>query len=308
MDVDGPPRFADRPPANFRRSSPQPYNRDKTWGETYSSDPARRDAPPPPHSYTREWREDERAPPPNSSYDEWAGARRDWERRPLADREREYERDRFADRDWETREERERRISGAFPPPASSLPPPSDIPPARPFDSRPLSARLSDGYPLEDRDRDRPFERARYPPAPLDASPVPYNRVRPRSPTPPRRLEDSRPPLKRTRDDAYGPGYYSPPGALDPPPPRDYPPPSRLRSPPPPGPQGYYDGARDYPPRGASPAGSLRDRDRDYMDRDGYPPYDRRDPPAGRMPPPRSPPPYTRPAYGRDDRRFQPRP
>lgn len=251
-------------------------------------------------------------------YEDWERDRREWERGrpPPLDRERDYERDRdprFVERDapgWETREERERRVSGAFPPPPSSLPPGDLPPPPRPFDTRPLSARLSDGYPPDERERDRAYDRGRY----MDASPpVGYSRVRPRSPSPPRRaggpIDDSRPPLKRPRDDAYGPaGYYSPPpDPLDGG--RDYPPPSsRMRSSPPGPPSGYYDDARDYSRRGVSPAGSIRERERDYVERDGYPPYDRREPPPlGRMPPPRSPPPYGRAVYGRDDRRY-PRP
>ncbi|PSS05432.1 hypothetical protein PHLCEN_2v3856 [Hermanssonia centrifuga] len=295
MEIDTPnnssARFHDRP-QSYRRPSPPKYVRqDRPWapgGDTYSSDPTRRPASELPSTpgYARDWHENERG------YDDWE---RRWERERLPDRDREgafIERDPAPAPGWETREERDRRVSGGFVPPAA--------PPTRPFDSRPLSARLSDAYPPSD-DRDRPFERARYPP--IDASPsVGFSRVRQRSPSPLRRpgpgLEDLRPPLKRPRDDAYGPDYYSPPGIDSS---RDYPT-SRLRTPPPVG--GYYDDTRpDY----VSPVGSARerDRDRDFMDRESYGgyPIDRRDPPVGRAPP-RSPPPYARGGYGRDERRY----
>ncbi|GJE90044.1 hypothetical protein PsYK624_061660 [Phanerochaete sordida] len=305
MEVD-PPRFSDRAqPAGYRRSPP-PFNPDRPWSETYAGDVVRRDLPPPPPppGYRREWREDDRLTP-NVPFDEWDRERRDWDRPPTMDRDRDHDRDRFLSREppppsWETREERDRRVSGGFPPAPLSIA--GDAPPSRPFDSRPLSARLSEPYAADDRDR---FERARYPP--LDASPGSYSRVRGRSPTPPRRpgapIDDLRPPMKRARDDAYGPsGYYPPPpGALDAG--REYSPPPRRT----PQPGGYYDDARDYPPRGPSPAPSVRDRDRDFLERDSYPPYDRREPPPlGRMAPPRSPPPYARGPYGRDDRRYPP--
>jgi hypothetical protein len=315
VDIDS-PRFSDRPSASYRRSPP-PYGRDRHWGD-YPMEPDRRqpsDGPPLPGAYGRDWRDEDRVGP-GPSYDEWDHSRRDWERGPPPlDRDRDYERDReprYGDREplpplgWETREERDRRVSGTLPPSSSSLPP-VDVPP-RPFESRPLSARLSDAYPPDDRDRDRSYDRPRYPP--IDSSPPGgYSRIRPRSPSPARRpgvpADDVRPPLKRPRDNGYGPpGYYSPPSSsLDNG--RDYPP-SRMRTPPLGPPGGYYDDVRDYPPRGISPAGSMRDRDRDFGD--GYPPYDRRDPPSlNRIPPPRSPPPYPRPVYGRDDRRY-PRP
>lgn len=308
LDVDR--RFGDRPSAGYRRPSPLPFNRDRTWTDNFANDASRRhptDAPPP-HTYTREWREEDR-PVPGAGFEDWERGR-DWERSrpPPPDRDRDYERDpRFVDSSWETREERERRVGSTFPPPPA--PNVADAPPPRPFETRPLSARLSDGYPpAEDRERDRTYDRSRYPP--MDTNPAGYSRVRMRSPSPsPIRRpgaadELNRPPLKRARDDAYGPpGYYStpPPGSIDPP--RDYPP-SRLRSPPPAPPGPYYDDAREYPPRGVSPAGSVRERERDFPERDGYPPYDRRDPPSGRMPPPRASPSYNRPPYARDDRRY----
>ena len=305
MDVDPPPRFSDtRPP--YRRPSPPPAasyparsgERDRTWvpaGEAPSyrdSEPTSR-LPAEPLSYPpREWRDSDRRPYTEDLAD------RSW------DRPREYERDsRLPDREapppaWETREERERR--GTYPPPPADLPPP-----ARSYEQRPLSSRLTDPDPY-----DRTYPRddrapGRYPPVDPPSS---YSRIRPRSPSPgPLRRstanDDLRPPLKRPRDSSYptpgGGGYYPPPDRDEPrgPPPSDYPP--RLRTPPPARGGGYYDDPR----YNTSPG-----RDRDYVDsrdRDPGYVYDRREPP-GRMPPPRSPPPpYGRlPAYGRDDRRY----
>ncbi|EKM54846.1 uncharacterized protein PHACADRAFT_185689 [Phanerochaete carnosa HHB-10118-sp] len=98
-----------------------------------------------------------------------------------------------------------------------------------------------------------------------------------RSPSLPRctnsAVDDLRPPVKRAKDDAFDASGYcsSAPGAADVG--RNYPPPPRLRTPPPGPPGAYYDGARDYPPWGVSPAPSARDRDREYMDgRGGYAP------------------------------------
>ncbi|KAI0665856.1 hypothetical protein C8Q78DRAFT_478723 [Trametes maxima] len=267
---------------SYNRPSPPPVDaypaRDRAWvpaGEAYREpEPARRVAAD--HAYARDWRDGER--PYGEEWNE-----RSW------DRGREYDRDaRFVERDavppaWETREERERRA--AYPPP--------EVPPAptRVYE-RTLGSRLSDPYP-----DDRAYlDRGRY------AEPAPtYSRVRPRSPSPLRRApgsDDLRPPVKRAREDPYAPApYYA-----DEPPrggPVDYQP--RMRSPPPPPPPSgaYYDDPR-YPL-------SPRPREREYLDsRDpGYPPYDRRADPAGRLPPPRSPPPYSRvPVYGRDDRRY----
>ena len=304
MDVDLPPRFSDSRPAFRRPPSPpaDPYppragDRDRSWvpaGEAppyRDTEPGRRPAVDS-HGYpAREWRETDRLPYGDDLHD------RSW------DRSREYDRDaRFTEHDaapraWEMREERERR--GTYPPPAD-LPPP-----ARPYEQRPLSSRLTDPYPDEraypPRDDRAP---ARYEP------PSSYSRVRPRSPSPgPLRRsaasDDLRPPLKRARDDSFpapgpGPAYY-PPADRDEP---GYAAPARLRTPPPPPPPptggAYYEGAR----YNASPG-----REREYVDarererEPGY--YERRDPPGtGRMPLPRSPPPpYGRP-YGRDDRRY----
>ncbi|KAI0328341.1 hypothetical protein GY45DRAFT_1326480 [Cubamyces sp. BRFM 1775] len=277
---------------SYRRPSPPPADpytsrdreRERLWvpaGETHREPEAgRRMAAEPPHSYTRDWREEERA-----YGDDWH--ERSW------DRPHEYDRDaRFVERDaappgWETREERERR--GAYP---TDVPPP---PASRAYE-RPLSSRLTDPYP-----EDRAYlDRGRYPPVEPPPPPASYSRVRPRSPSPLGRrgaADDMRPPpMKRAREDPY---YYpdDPPRGA----PVDYPP--RLRSPPPPPPPAvaYYDDPR-YPP---SPPGA---RDRDYLDRDvpGYAPYDRRADSVARMPPPppRSPPPYARAPYGRDDRRY----
>lgn len=345
------------PPPNaassYRRPPTPPYTRPErsAWVQppvdSYPSDGPRVHAPDS-RTYEREWRDDERGV---SSYtnEDWE---RRWDRERDRDRERERERERervpppptssrdynrdarFVEREpipppaWETREERERRVSyGTTDPP----PPP---PTSRPYESRPaLSARLTDGYPDErSRERDRSRERTlvgrdnrdfdpvRYPPpgsVPSHPPPPPTfpSRVRPRSPSPPASSrrgpppppgEDLRgpPPLKRTREDSYPSAYY--------PSEPDYAhPSSRLRTPPPASTGGgYYDDSRGgYI---VSPGHGLRDgRDRDYGDsRDGYGSYDRRPAdPASRMPPPRSPPyPRAPPTYGRDDRRYLPPP
>lgn len=316
MDVDPPPsRYdgAERPPPSvYRRSPPATYT-DRNWPpsgpDSYPAD-ARR--PPPPSAdshapYSREWREDERGYPPGD-YD-----RRAWDRD--RERDRDYEREtRIPERDplpppssgptstWE----RDRR---AYPPP----PVDTAAPPARPFDQRPLSARLTDGYPpADDRDRDidrdrppysRDYDRARYPPGGVEP-PAAYNRVRPRSPSP--AGSTRAPPVKRIREEGY-PGYYSPThsNAMDVTP--DYPPHPRTRTSPPPA--SYYDDPRGPGYNvGPTSSGVPPPRDREYPDaRDVYT-YDRRGVDT-RGPPPsrRTPPPYARP-YERDDRRYPPRP
>ena len=301
MDVDPPaPRFG----ASYRRPSPpppssdgpEPYSRPRAWppsSDPYPEDTARR-PPPDARPYGREWRDGDRSYP-----DDWdPRTGRDWER-PAP---REYERDRFDASHapgWETREERERRVSSTYPPPADATPAP------RPFETRPLSSRLSDAYPPEDRSYSREIERPRYPPPEPDP---PFSRVRPRSPSPLRRpgaVDDLRPPAKRTRDESYGSGYYAP-SAADPPPragpPADYPP--RARSPPAVGGTAYYDDPRAPPYRSGPPPPLPRDRDyadpRDRApDAGGYSSFDRREPPPRIH---RSPAPYNR--FGRDERRY----
>lgn len=303
MDVDPPaPRFG----ASYRRPSPpppaadnslDPYPRPRAWppsNDPYPEDPAHRPAPDV-RPYDREWRDGERNYP-----DDWdSRAGRDWERPPP----REYERDRFdapPAPGWETREERERRVSSTYPPPADAAPAP------RSFETRPLGSRLSDGYhPPEDRSYPRDLERPRYPAPEPDP---PFSRVRPRSPSPLRRpgaVDDLRPPVKRARDDSYGAAYY-PPSATEPPlragPPADYPP--RARSPPAVGSSTYFDDQRAPPYRSGPPPPLARDREyADPRDRapdvGGYASFERREPPPRIH---RSPPPYNR--FGRDERRY----
>ncbi|KAH8107626.1 hypothetical protein BXZ70DRAFT_356 [Cristinia sonorae] len=342
MDVDGPPYPpGERPPVPFRRPSPgPPHPRDRAWApnDAYPADGRRH----PPDSiggppYSRDWRDDERG-----AYS------RDWNRGPW-DRERDRSRDgpRYPDREpgappvgshpppvWETRDERERRVSyGSGGPPDTPLPSASST---RSFETRPLSARLTDGYPppVEDRDRDRdsraPYSRdysdRRYAPPPPIETDAPYNRIRPRSPSPvgSRRPgpDDMRPPPpKRARDEEYvggsasgnAPGRYYPP----PPPPSSSsaagPPASGLdsaRAPPPD--YGHHHLAarmRSPPAPGAGPGGGGgggyydaydSGRERDRVDDGPYGGYDRD---RARMPlPPRSPPLYGRPGGYRDDR------
>ncbi|KIJ18487.1 hypothetical protein PAXINDRAFT_97280 [Paxillus involutus ATCC 200175] len=302
------------------------------------------------------------APPPPPAW-------RPYERSALAERDRDrYERDR--DRDTRERErERERDRDLGPPPPARGswddrdrrggppgFPP---SPPASRMDNagvgpaRSLSARLTDSYSLapvpsagagagDDRAYAPPardFDRPRYPA--LDDHPLPFSRVRGRSPSPPPRRggpgagglsDDMRPPLKRSRDDGAPPygsggptgpgnggGAYSPPrrgGPIG----SDYPstsaPPrsAGTRASPPPS-SGASSVFYDRGGPGPAPGGDRdRDRDRDYVggargeygaayDRDG-----RRSPPlAGRM----GPTGYARGMYGRDvrdERRYMPPP
>ncbi|OSC96755.1 hypothetical protein PYCCODRAFT_1472372 [Trametes coccinea BRFM310] len=292
MDVDSVHTHVVETRLTYRRPSPPPGDpyppRDRAWvpaGEPYrEAEPVRR-PPPEPHSFSRDWRDGERP-----YGDEWG--ERSWER------PREYDRERFVERDaappaWETREERERRAGYA----AEAAPP---VP--RTYE-RPLSARLTDAYPPEDRAY---LDRGRYPP-PVEP-PAPYSRVRPRSPSPLRRSgasDDMRPPpLKRAREEHYGAAVYYPDEPL--PPPTEYPPRLRTPAPPPPPPPGgaYYDDPRYPPSPGRLERDFLEMREREYA-----PPYDRRELPPPRMPPPpppaRSPPPlYGRAPYGRDDRRY----
>ena len=313
MDVDPSSRYSgDRPPpAVYRRSSPAPFP-ERNWPpssgpETYPADARRPATDNYPHS---EWREGDTRYPADD-YD-----RRAWDRD--RERDRDYERDaRVSERD-------------TLPPPISSGPtstwdrdrdrrpyPPSSVdsaaPPARPYDQRPLSARLTDGYPTADErhpDRDRDVDRdnrsayprdydRRYPPASVDP-PATYNRVRPRSPSPAGSARA--PPVKRLRDESY-PAYYSPTPSNTMDVTSDYPPHGRTRTP---QPSSYYN---DRPGYGASSAAAAPPRDRDYPDaRETYPGYERRPVDSRPLPPNRrTPPEYSRP-YDRDDRRYGARP
>ncbi|KAI0930035.1 hypothetical protein AcW1_008814 [Taiwanofungus camphoratus] len=317
MDIDtSSNRFA--PPASYRRSYtpvPQsdaeiyPPRQARPWlppGEAYPKDHSRR-YPVDEHGYP-DWPGHE--PPYMHSWESGTGR---WER-PAT---RGYDRDgHFVERDvvpnngWETREERERRVSTSFPAPD----PPSGA--ARSFEQRPLSSRLTDGFSGDDRGYTRDLERGRYPP--IDSTPS-FSRVRPRSPSPIARgaggEDDLRPPIKRAREGTYAPGFYPPVPSVSElprtvPPGGNYPP--RIRTPPASGSATYYDDPRESvaAPYGSSAVASGLLRDRDYVDAreratdlSAYPPYDRHEP-ISRIPPPRSPPPYSRASYGRDDRRY----
>jgi hypothetical protein len=149
----------------------------------------------------REWNE-------SDNEDQWK-TRRTW---LTSDRER-YDRNAPAqDREWKTREERER-----------SRPPFRSSSPTRSLDDSqhrpPLSTRSTEGISGERGYPPRDVDRARFS-VPFDH---PYARVRQRSPSPiPRRPSnnvDSRPPIKRAREESGSyPAYYSPP--LPPPPSR----------------------------------------------------------------------------------------
>ncbi|KAI0697289.1 hypothetical protein BC835DRAFT_781296 [Cytidiella melzeri] len=273
MDVDA-PRYAERLRRGNRPPSPPPTNRGpRTWphtGEPYSLHPQEPSAAH--ETYGRDWHGDERA-----DYDEWQ--RRSWERERPVGQDHEFDRDpRYLGRDstalgWETREARERRLASGYGPDAPSV--------THPYENRAQVARLYESYPPDERDRS--YERARYP-EPTPASTV-TTRVRPRSPSPARRagMDDLQPPLKRSRDDAYGPSYYPPPPSRDTP--RDYP----L---PPPATPMYYDDARaDHLSAPAAPGGPHERRDRAFQERD-YSGYDHRDTVQ------------RTPAYVRDERRY----
>ncbi|CCM03197.1 uncharacterized protein FIBRA_05321 [Fibroporia radiculosa] len=298
MDVDTPAsRFASsyrRPSSPVVADTADPYiSRGRTWSpnETYPEESARR-GPVDPHSYDRNRRADypsdwESMPP------------RHWDR-PIRD----YERENYLDGDpaarangWETREERERRISSSFPLIESTSTT------SRAFEQRPLGTRLSEDFTRDDHQFGMDvLERTRYAPVDIGA----YSRVRARSPSPLRRqgaVTDLRPAIKRPREDTYTSSYYT---LVDQPRPlpEDLP---RLRSSPSAG-APYFDDPRAPPPYGGStaPAGNMV-RDRDYVDArerapETYPSYERRDP-VSRISQPRSPSQYNG-RYSREDRRY----
>ncbi|EIW83553.1 hypothetical protein CONPUDRAFT_136503 [Coniophora puteana RWD-64-598 SS2] len=349
MDVDPPSRYAESRGNAFRRPPSPPLSSASAGKGIYTRSPSRADtAPVPISAYDADL--DRRYPP---------GDQRDWQ----------YERR----RDWGADERPPYRSWDSRPPPPLERPPFDREPPARavpgagswdardarddrdrrplPYSTssdstRPLGSRpdtFPPPYPADDRAY-RDLDRARYPPADT-APPPPFSRVRGRSPSPIRRngpggapIDDMRPPLKRTRDDASyaGPG---PGGFYGRSPPRrdsvasDYP---RSVATPPPSSGGsgsFYDGRGGLPPpppfSGASASsaslGRDRDRDREYpplppplsRDRDGpgyaAAPYDRDRDIRGRSPPRVPLPPIGRGGYGRppdvrDDRRYMPPP
>ena len=211
---------------------------------------------------------------------------------------------------WETRDERKVTVA--------------DSSPIRPYDntpSRPAQPRPGNTYPDDRTYPPREFERERYAPP---ASESTIARVRPRSPSPIRRvgtIEDDRPPTKRAREEApYSTGYYTP-----------QPQPRRALSAS--GPADDYSSRPLPPPRPPSRATYYESRAAPVSPpaRAGAPPYERdyslRDRPAEvvsyvsgpstyerpRSPPPARAPPvgynaragYTRPDP-RDDRRYIP--
>lgn len=307
MDVDS-PRFNDARPLPARRPSPPPARAlSPPRGKSIYPPP-----PPPLHTEPASYADSDRR---------YTGDRRDYPE----DRQRTFsgpDDDYYsrADRSlppargngWETREEHGRKISVA------------DSPPVRSYDNappRPAPSRTGNTYPDDRAYPPRDFDRGRYPPPPAENT---VSRVRPRSPSPIRRVgpgDDDRPPIKRAREaePAYSTGYYAPQprrtlsasGAAD-----DYP--SRpLSTSRPPSRASYYD-SRPAPISSAARVEALP-YDRDYPPRDrpadvgSYPSgpstYDR-----PRSPPTRAPPGgysarggYTRPDP-RDDRRYMPPP
>ena len=240
MDLE-PGRYGDsRVP--YRRYDWAPALTSPPRNDIYGSEAERRRT-----DYNREWYN---ARPPG-----WEDARAYWEtktHRPSGgeDWEREYS-SRYGDHRGEPWDDRDRRYGET---------------PAEPharggFEPRPLSTRLADSYPQD--------ERSSYPPRP----PFEASRVRPRSPSPVRGDRDRdelRPPLKRSREEGYGAPtlYDAPPGlglSQD-----------RSRGSPPPVPPGFGEvgGSRYYDNHGV-------DGERGY--RDAYGSYDRgrRSPPSG---------------------------
>lgn len=302
MDVDPPPGGR----APYRRSPPpldRPPAQRASWTReppppVVTDDPVRRFAPEPRREYyedSRDWSyRDARDP-------DWESKSTGWERTSSAAAPpppaREYDRDRaFYGRESPppARPPYERDRRAYSPPPVASR-----AEPMRP----PLASRLPDAYP-EDRGgyAPRDFDRPPY----REPSPPPFSRVRPRSPSPVRRLagpvDDLRPPpYKRSRDEPYstGSGIYSPPRRDPLVSSSEYA--SRAATPPPTTSASYYDR-----PVGYASGGPPRDREyvreRTLTDPVRYNSYDRRAPP-----PPRSPPPYAGRPYPpdlRDDRRY----
>ncbi|KAG5641010.1 hypothetical protein DXG03_006384 [Asterophora parasitica] len=328
MDVDAPSRYSDTRTVPYNRPFSPPsaadLARDRDRARQFPPSPPPRqlplDAPP--------YDDDRRYPLPQSGRGDWyqpygADRRREWSAAdedyyksrqwdrgtaPLPPSSSASDRDRF-DREpprshgWDARDERDRRDFQRAPSPSRYDPSP-----------RPLSSRLTDSFggppppPSSDRGSYAP------PPPSRDAQ---YSRVRPRSPSPARRpggqpLEDNRPPVKRSREDAYAPDFYPPPSSAqtqsvrDPGPPRGgYPPLSRGNSPPPSsGASSYFDRSGPPPSSGGTATGDRPD----YAHRGDYPPatYERpRSPPGARG--------YGRGgAYvardARDDRRYPPPP
>lgn len=326
MDLDGPPRYTDnRPYRHFSPPSAADLSRDRARQQqpfppsppravppldtpTYDTGP-RRFQPP----GARDW---EFQPGFESRNREW-GAEEEpyWKDRPsyernLAERER-FDRERevippHRNHIWEARPDRDARE------PFSRGSPP-----------RPLSARLTDGYPGPVPVPALPEDRG-YPPlretdrgrAPSVVHVPPYGRVRPRSPSPPRRpgpppVDDSRPPLKRQREEYPATEYYPPGREPLRRAPGDYPP--RSGSPPPPSSgNGYYDRSGPPPPS-ASTGTSIPERE--YGRERGPPGHDYQhstpaayDRPRSPGPPPRINPGYSRGGYVPRERGYMPPP
>jgi hypothetical protein len=251
MDVDHSRRPAEpaippqRPPLDDRGRNPAPRSYERPPDVTY---------PPPVDRYDgrRDYYDDKAYKPEPERAKTWSSdARESWDRErqapgpaAVSDRERYYSREPSrVSNGWETKEEHDRRAVS----PTHSQ---------RSYDPayRPLTSRLTDGYPSDDRARTqyppRDVEGGRYPePAPS------YSRVRPRSPSPTRRdplIDDFRPPVKRLREDSYVDPYYEPSRRDVAGTPASYPPPRRGS----PRPAAYYDPApyaagsrdpREYP-------------------------------------------------------------
>ncbi|THH12782.1 hypothetical protein EW146_g7369 [Bondarzewia mesenterica] len=193
IDVDPANRYGAPRPPSYRRYDWAPPASPRS--DLYGGDSDRRRS-----EYNRDWYsrpstwEDERTYWENKDRRTGGGGGGDWDR----DSYREYG-SRYGDRRGEPWDDRDRRYG--VPPPESHG--------RNGFESRPLSARLADSYPSD--------ERTAYPPR----SAFEASRVHPRSPSPvradrDRERDELRPPIKRQREDGYGaPGgafYDAPPG------------------------------------------------------------------------------------------------
>ncbi|KAF5385851.1 hypothetical protein D9615_002682 [Tricholomella constricta] len=296
----------DAPPYDDDRRYPP--GREWSYQQSYSTDRRREWSAADEEYYkSRQW-DRNLGPPPSSS---------------VSDRDHRFDREPpppppppMRNHGWETRDERDRRDFQRPPSPSRSY----DGPP------RPLSSRLTDTFGSS-APGGAPSDRSYAPPPPpREAMPPMFSRVRQRSPSPARRPggpplpDDTRPPIKRPREEAYASEFYPPPplsaqsarGDLGPGPPRgrpqeSYPPLSRGNSPPPTSgaSSGYFERSGPPPPPSGGTGTSAGDRE--------YPP---REYPMSAYERPRSPGPgsargYVRgggayPGSGRDDRRYLP--
>ncbi|KLO16940.1 hypothetical protein SCHPADRAFT_926202 [Schizopora paradoxa] len=227
IDVDGPARYERPAPPPRERDRdrnipPVPLSDDRTrpsmeareWRERGTFAPPAtesysRDERYPPSSEQRDWSDRSYRPPPPS---QWEGGREIPGAHDLG-----RARERYDEREpprgaWDASQRDDRRVPGSIPPPPRSWDRADDAMAARTRESFPPPVER--GPPSADRNTDRFV--SKYPPS--EYPPRDGGRVRPRSPSPIRRpADDSRPPIKRAREE--GPGYYEDPRRIPGPPP-----------------------------------------------------------------------------------------